>query len=144
MRRAAIVLGAALILCAPSFAHAQYSDLDKQNPKEYTDDDSQPLKILSYVLAPIGFALEWGIARPLHYLATDTFLAPVLGANTDNEKLTVPPIAELPPPDEITDTSGTAHHDVVIVPLQPLPPVTPAVPQNAAPGTTSSGQPALH
>lgn len=138
-------LGAALILCAPSFAHAQYSDLDKQSPKEYTDDDSQPLKLLSYVVAPIGFALEWGIARPLHYLATDTFLAPVLGANTDNEKVSVPPIAELPPPDEMTDSSGATHHDVVIVPLQPLAPVTPIAPQTAAPAAAApSGQPALH
>lgn len=144
MRRAAIFLGAALILCAPSFAHAQYSDLDKQNSGEYTDDDSEPLKILSYVLAPIGFALEWGIARPLHYLATDTFLAPVLGATTDREKLTVPPIAELPPPDQITDSTGTEHHDFVVVPLQPLPPVTPAVPQSAASPAVPRGQPALH
>jgi hypothetical protein len=144
MRRAAMLVGAALILCAPSFAHAQYSDLDKQNPNQYTDDDSQPLKLLSYVLAPIGFVLEWGVARPLHYLATDTFLAPVLGANTDNEKLSLPPIAELPPPDQITDSSGTAHHDFVVVPLQPLPPVTPVGPQSSAAATISSGQPALH
>lgn len=138
-------LGAALILCAPSFAHAQYSDLDRQNPNQYTDDDSQPLKLLSYVLAPIGFALEWGVARPLHYLATDTFLAPVLGANTDNDKLTVAPIAELPPPDQITDSSGTAHHDFVVVPLQPLPAATPAAPQSAAPAPVPSpGQPVLH
>jgi hypothetical protein len=139
-----MLVGAALILCAPSFAHAQYSDLDKQNPNQYTDDDSQPLKLLSYVLAPIGFVLEWGVARPLHYLATDTFLAPVLGANTDNEKLSLPPIAELPPPDQITDSSGTAHHDFVVVPLQPLPPVTPVGPQSSAAATISSGQPALH
>lgn len=137
-------LGAALILCAPSFAHAQYSDLDKQNPNQYTDDDSQPLKLLSYVLAPIGFALEWGVARPLHYLATDTFLAPVLGANIDNDKLTVAPIAELPPPDQITDSAGTAHHDFVVVPLQPLPPAAGAVPQAATPASASPGQPALH
>ncbi len=139
-----MLVGAALILCAPSFAHAQYSDLDKQNPNQYTDDDSQPLKLLSYVLAPIGFVLEWGVARPLHYLATDTFLAPVLGANTDKEKLNLPPVAELPPPDQITDSSGTAHHDFVVVPLQPLPPVTPVAPQSSAAATISSGQPALH
>ncbi|MGH7780014.1 MAG: hypothetical protein ACREQR_09315 [Candidatus Binataceae bacterium] len=141
MRRAAYVLGAALILCAPGFARAQYSDMDKQNPKEYTDDDSQPLKLISYVLAPVGFVLEWGVARPLHYLATDTFLAPVLGANTDADKVTVAPIAELPPPDEITDTNE--HRDTIIVPLQPLSPANAAAQPSPPPAAAASHQSTL-
>ncbi|HVA77977.1 MAG TPA: hypothetical protein VNF27_08780 [Candidatus Binataceae bacterium] len=141
MRRAAIVLGAALMLCAPGFAHAQYSGMDKQNPNEYNDDDSQPLKLISYVIAPIGFVLEWGVARPLHYLATDTFLAPVLGANTDADKMKVAPIAELPPPDEISDT--TEHHDVTIVPNQPESPASPTAQSSASAVSAPSHQPEL-
>ncbi len=143
MRRAILVLGAALILCAPSYAHAQYSGMDKQNPNEYSDEDSQPLKLMSYVLAPIGFALEWGIVRPLHYLSTDTFLAPILGANTDNDKMTVEPVAELPPPDVITDSTG--HEDVTIVPNQPVPPTNPAAEQKASPvAIPPSSQTVMH
>lgn len=136
-----MVLGAALLLCAPSFAHAQYSGMDKQDPNEYNDEDSEPLKLASYVLAPIGFLLEWGIARPLHYLASDTFLAPVLGANTDADKMVVAPIAELPPPDVISDS--TEHHDVTIVPNQPEPPTNPAAQSSASAVAAPSHQPAL-
>ena len=46
---------------------------DRQNPNEYTDEDSQPLRMLSYLVAPVGFLLEWGVARPLHYVATEYF-----------------------------------------------------------------------
>lgn len=32
----------------------------------YTDHDSGPLRLISYVLHPIGTALEYLIARPIH------------------------------------------------------------------------------
>jgi hypothetical protein len=96
MRRAIIFLCAALILGVPHLARAQYEDTDRQNPKEYTDEDSQPLRLLAYFIAPIGFALEWGVARPLHYLATQTFLAPAMNAETREPTFTPPAIAEIP------------------------------------------------
>jgi hypothetical protein len=96
MRRAIILLSAALILGAPHLARAQYEDTDRQNPNEYTDEDSQPLRLLAYFASPIGFALEWGIARPLHYLATKTALAPVLDAQTREPEFVPPPTADIP------------------------------------------------
>ena len=61
---------------------------DKQNPNEYTDtEDGQILKVFSYVIAPIGYALEWGVTRPLHYLATKTSLAPALSGDTEYSEM---------------------------------------------------------
>jgi len=96
MWRAIICLSAALILGVPNLAAAQYSDTDRQNPAEYTDEDSQPLRIIAYFLAPIGFVLEWGVARPIHYVATNTFLAPVFNGDTREPAYRPPPIAEIP------------------------------------------------
>ncbi len=96
MWRAIICLCAALIIGVPRLACALYSDVDQQNPNEYTDEDSQPLRIVAYLVAPIGFALEWGVARPIHYVATQTFLAPVFNADTREPAYRPPAIAEIP------------------------------------------------
>jgi hypothetical protein len=98
MRRAIICLTAALILGVPHFAAAQATEAqpDRQNPAEYTDEDSQPLRMVAYFVAPIGFALEWCVARPLHYLATSTFLAPAMNAETREPKFVPPPTADIP------------------------------------------------
>lgn len=74
----------------------EQQDPDLQNPTEYTDEDSELLRMAAYIIAPIGFALEWGVARPLHYLATDTFLAPVLNGTRPEPEFRPPPIAEIP------------------------------------------------
>ena len=100
MRRLAlgVVVAAMLALVAsPQLASAQIWSSDKQNPKNYDDaNDSQPIRLMSYVLAPVGFTLEWTIARPLHYIATQTPLAPVLNpGGTDRP----PVVLSLPPPD---------------------------------------------
>jgi len=96
MWRAIIYLSAALILGVPNLAAAQHTDSDRQNPTEYTDEDSQPLRMLAYFVAPIGFVLEWGVARPLHSEATKTFLAPAFNAETRPPAFRPPPIAEIP------------------------------------------------
>src|ERR1700730_15704502 len=77
MRRVAIILCAALVLGLPTISSAQYHDNDQQNPKEYHDEDSQPLAIISYVFYPIGYAFEWLVARPLHYVAHESPVAPM-------------------------------------------------------------------
>src|SRR5579872_7310898 len=96
MWRARICLCAALIVGIPNLARAQYSDNDRQNPTEYTDEDSHPLRIVAYLLAPIGFLLEWTVARPLHYVASETFLAPVFNGDTKEPPYRPPAIAEIP------------------------------------------------
>ena len=55
-------------------------------PNEYQQEDSAsgagdelPAE------SAIGWVLEWGIARPWHYVATQTFLAPVLNGGQDED-----------------------------------------------------------
>jgi len=143
MKRVTILLAvAALLAVAPRLARAQFSDMDRQNPKEYNDNDSQPLNLVSYLLRPVGYALEWGVARPLHYLATDSPLAPVMGANTDADSETLPPITALPLPDEIPESKSTVHHETVIRRGGAPPPETPAA--NPPSAANPANQPILH
>ena len=68
----------------PIVSHAQYDDEDLQHPNQYNDvEDGQPLKLVSYILNPIGMGLEWGLTRPLHFLATRTPAAPILSGDTE-------------------------------------------------------------
>jgi hypothetical protein len=86
MKRISISLLALLALTMPSLAHAQSSIRDRSEfgPPPYNDvDDGQLLRLAAYVLAPVGYALEWTVTRPLHHLATDTVLAPVLSGDTN-------------------------------------------------------------
>src|SRR5436309_900215 len=77
-----IVLALALILASPVVSRAQNDDFDEPNPKQYRDvDEGQPLKMVSYILTPVGMALEWGLTRPLHYVATETAAAPLLSGD---------------------------------------------------------------
>ncbi len=140
------LLATALLLSSPAFARAQYSD-ERQNPKEYTQEDSNPLKFISYVLSPIGFALEWTVARPLHYLTTDTALAPAFRpADDDMEGNTIAeagaqqaPIAQLPPPDRFLPEELAPHEGSVI----PRAPTKKDQSQEAAPPSPVE-QPVLH
>ncbi len=85
-----------MVVGVPNPARAQNIGADKQNPAEYTDEDSQPLRMVAYFIAPIGFLLEWGVARPLHYIATSTFLAPAMNAETREATFRPPAIADIP------------------------------------------------
>ena len=65
----------ALTLCAtlgwsvsPALAHDAYDD-----------SESHPLRVAAYALHPVGFALEWLVARPLHFLVSQPHLEPVFG-----------------------------------------------------------------
>jgi hypothetical protein len=147
MKRTAAILFAGLLAFAPALAIAQDYPMDSQHPKEYTDEDSQPLKLASYVLAPVGFVLEWTVARPLHYLANESPLAPMLGANTESEGLSPPNVKPLPPPDVITESSE--HIETTIVPApesaqgyQTKPPSGKAAAAVTPPASTQ--QPVLH
>jgi hypothetical protein len=149
MRRLSVSVVLALALAIPSIAFAQQGPYnDKQNPNEYTNaEDGQPLKIFSYILAPFGYALEWGVARPLHHLATKTSLAPALSGDTEYSEIynpgpTVEPIQPLPPPNVAPLASAPRSH-IEQAPSAPAAPQTlqPSAPALVAP---SGGQPILH
>ncbi|HUA33954.1 MAG TPA: hypothetical protein VMA09_10145 [Candidatus Binataceae bacterium] len=143
MKRAAMVIAAALFLLAPQFAHAQSFVEDRQHPDDYTDEDSQPLAIASYVLYPIGWAVEWGIARPLKWSATKGPLSFIYKPADADENGPPPPIAYIP------DNSLTAESSSPIpAPVSGAPTARPRygvvqapVEQPIAP---PSSQPALH
>ena len=133
------------MLAAPALSHAQYTENDRQNPKEYTNEDSQPLRIAAYIIAPVGFLLEWTVARPIHYVANNTFLAPVFNGDTSRPR-DYEPIAELPP-----DPSMEPGRDLppsAVIPdtskgQRPGQPVAPEAMPSVAP-SESGGQPILH
>ena len=84
MKRGIIGLLALVILSWPVLARAQSASEDRQNPQQYSDvDDGQVLKVVSYILTPFGMALEWGLTRPLHSLATNSSIAPLLSGDTE-------------------------------------------------------------
>ena len=125
MKRLAILLTLIGAVAIPGLARAQLGDASQQdrlNPYEYQDvDDGQFLKFASYVLTPIGMGLEWGLMRPLHYVATQTPLAPVLSGDkahyqfgqNDNANL-LPPETFAAPPVNFSNTfvPAPAEHTV--------------------------------
>jgi hypothetical protein len=144
-----MVLGLAVAM--PGMALAQQGPYnDKQNPNEYTDsEDGQPLKIVSYFIAPVGYAFEWAVARPLHYLATQTALAPVLSGDTERSEIynpgpTAEPIEPLAPANTASSASAApaASPPQTYIERTPVGPVE--VPAPLAPLTTPPEQPALH
>lgn len=145
MRRFALSIALIAALAMPVSAFAQGPYNDKQNPNEYTNtEDGQPLKFFSYFLAPVGYALEWGVMRPLHYLATKTPLAPALSGDTEYSEMynpgpTVEPLQPLPPANIPAPSAPQAQ-----APPPPGSAVMPAMPQTHVAPAPSGSQPALH
>lgn len=154
MKRGLICLIAILLLTWPSLSRAQYTDDDdQQNPNQYNDTwDSQPLKLVAYILTPVGMALEWGLMRPLQYASTRTPAAPLLSGdargsylNTNNNAAKAPPGTFGPyviNSSNATEAAGTG---------QALTPVTPSAQSSlpptqilpAAPPEQPGGQPVI-
>src|SRR5579875_1979420 len=84
----AVVLITALAVTSCAVAQAQDSGAEMPNPNQYTQEDSHPVRGIGYLLSPIGVALEYTIARPLHYLATNTFLQPILDPARESDEWT--------------------------------------------------------
>lgn len=148
MKRALIVIFAVGILAAPAIIRAQTWNDTRADPDEYNDEeDGHPLKLISYILAPVGFALEWSIARPMHFIANKSAVAPVFAGNSGDEVFPrqAPPIERiepLPPPRPVTEPPPSASS---------LPPsemyVPPKQSQAGGPASTynnDTGQPVLH
>ncbi len=155
MQRAAICLLTLLAMAMPRLARAQDFYAYDDGPPPYNDvEDGQLLRIAGYVLAPFGYALEWGLTRPLHHVATDTPLAPVLSGDTEIRYFGQTSNADrLPPgtfaPFQVPDNPNSI--DFSGSPPLPAyyqaPNVLPSVPSSEgyqAPRYTPGGQSALH
>jgi hypothetical protein len=139
----------ALILAGPVLSHAQTDDVDEPNSKQYRDvDDGQSLKLVSYILTPVGMALEWGLMRPLHYLATETRAAPLLTGDkgspfftkTDNASQVPPGTFEQHPIDSTNNLQASNSKS----PVEAVPTGTaPAKSPPASKPLISGSQPAL-
>jgi hypothetical protein len=55
----ALVLGV-VVLSGPARAHDAYDD-----------SQSHPLRVAAYLAHPVGWALEWMLARPFHFLVSE-------------------------------------------------------------------------
>ena len=149
MRRVAIILSAALLVALPTISHAQYNDNDQQNPKEYHDEDSQPLALAADLFYPIGFAAEWLIARPAHWITNDSPVSPVFRPVGGIDASAPPPPVPIIPDNTIdAATTSTTPQDrsptraPVTTTTTTTTVVRPAAP-SALPPTTGS-QPTLH
>jgi hypothetical protein len=45
----------------------------------YDDSESHPLRLAAYAISPIGFALEWLMMRPIHFVVSQPKLERVFG-----------------------------------------------------------------
>lgn len=63
----ALLLGLAVV-ARPAAAHDAYDD-----------SESHPLRVAAYVAHPVGWALEWLIARPLHFVVSEPQMEPIFG-----------------------------------------------------------------
>jgi hypothetical protein len=139
-----------LTMAVPAMALAQQGPYnDKQNPDEYTNaEDGQLLKVVSYFIAPIGYALEWGVTRPLHYLATKTSLAPAMSGDTEYSQIYNPgpnaaPIVPVPTTNTASaGSTGESSAPQTYIERTPVGPVV--VPPPLAPLTMPPAQPVLH
>ena len=71
MRRLLVGLGLAACLVGssiPAYAHDAYDD-----------SQSHPLRLAAYALNPVGFALEWAVTRPIHFLVSNPGLERIFG-----------------------------------------------------------------
>jgi hypothetical protein len=46
---------------------------------EYDDSQSNPLRLLAYIIHPVGYTLEWLVTRPFHEVVAQPDLEPVFG-----------------------------------------------------------------
>jgi hypothetical protein len=46
---------------------------------EYDDSQSHPLRLIAYIIHPVGYTLEWLVTRPFHELVAQPDLEPISG-----------------------------------------------------------------
>jgi hypothetical protein len=45
----------------------------------YDDSQSHPLRLLAYAVNPIGYAIEWTVMRPIHFVVSQHSVEKVFG-----------------------------------------------------------------
>jgi hypothetical protein len=45
----------------------------------YDDSQSHPLRLVAYAVNPVGYALEWLVMRPIHFVVSQRSLERVFG-----------------------------------------------------------------
>ena len=69
MKRFIVCLGLAVgLAAAPVFAHDAYDD-----------SESNPLRLAAYAVNPVGWAIEWSVMRPIHFLVSQPSLERIFG-----------------------------------------------------------------
>jgi len=74
----------------------------------YNDADSHPLKLISYPVAAVGFALEWVFTRPIHFLVSQPQLQPVFNYEPTYNAFDTPK-AYPPPPASDASTANMPY-----------------------------------
>ena len=57
----------------------------RARPDEYDDSQSEPLRVAAYLVYPVGYAMEWLIFRPLHWVVSRPQLEKVFGHRPHQE-----------------------------------------------------------
>jgi len=80
------------VLARPAVAHDAYDD-----------SESHPLRVAAYAMHPVGWALEWLIARPLHFFVSEPDAEPIFGHEAHEN-----PFGNYGPYHEDLELEGTA------------------------------------
>lgn len=75
LRRIALAIGLTAVLAGPALAGG--SGQAYRTVGDYNDGEANPLRLVAYAIAPIGFLAEWLITRPLFRIVSQDDLAPV-------------------------------------------------------------------
>jgi hypothetical protein len=70
VNRLVLVFVLALLAMAPGSVRAHDS---------YDDTQSHPARLAAYALHPVGYALEWLVMRPIHFVVSNPGLEPIFG-----------------------------------------------------------------
>jgi hypothetical protein len=61
---------------------------------QYEDSMMHPLRLVYYVAYPVGFAAEWLIGRPFHYLISRPYLDQIFGYRPSSEEASYRQVGE--------------------------------------------------
>ncbi|GIW44164.1 MAG: hypothetical protein KatS3mg077_1446 [Candidatus Binatia bacterium] len=73
-----LLVGAVLVCMTAATARANSDD-------DFDETQTHPLRVAAYLVHPVGFALEWVIFRPFHYIVSRPGLDKVFGHRPHGE-----------------------------------------------------------